>query len=231
MTPVLTATSPLRRRLRRCAGRGGLTYHELQGFLFALASCPDMVLPSEWMPIVFGDGNLDEDTLAGAQEAMTELMGQYNAANAAVTAGTPSLPADVDIPEDVLAAFEPEAPIGAWCRGFIKGHTWLEESWEDVPGELEEEFSVGLIVLSFFGSSDLARDFAAEVRRADDFEGLARDVRDDFQGCLHQYAVLGRAIGQAHDTAPPAPPPRAGRNEPCPCGSGKKQKRCCGAPA
>jgi hypothetical protein len=26
-----------------------------------------------------------------------------------------------------------------------------------------------------------------------------------------------------------APPPRVGRNDPCPCGSGKKHKKCCGA--
>jgi SEC-C motif-containing protein len=36
--------------------------------------------------------------------------------------------------------------------------------------------------------------------------------------------------------APPSPPvvrsePKTGRNEPCPCGSGKKYKRCCGASA
>ncbi len=24
--------------------------------------------------------------------------------------------------------------------------------------------------------------------------------------------------------------PKAGRNDPCPCGSGKKYKRCCGTP-
>ena len=34
---------------------GTLSYHELQGFLFAIAAAPDMVRPSEWMPIVFGE--------------------------------------------------------------------------------------------------------------------------------------------------------------------------------
>ncbi|MBL8295263.1 MAG: SEC-C domain-containing protein [Bryobacterales bacterium] len=29
----------------------------------------------------------------------------------------------------------------------------------------------------------------------------------------------------------PAPPPAVGRNSPCPCGSGKKYKRCCGVNA
>jgi uncharacterized protein len=29
---------------------------------------------------------------------------------------------------------------------------------------------------------------------------------------------------------PPEKPKTVGRNDPCPCGSGKKYKKCCGAP-
>jgi uncharacterized protein YecA (UPF0149 family) len=37
----------------------------------------------------------------------------------------------------------------------------------------------------------------------------------------------------AHDHGPPPEPvrraePKVGRNDPCPCGSGKKFKKCCG---
>ena len=35
-------------------------------------------------------------------------------------------------------------------------------------------------------------------------------------------SVVLRAKGQTVDAAP-----RVGRNDPCPCGSGKKSKRCC----
>lgn len=34
---------------------GTLSYHELQGFLFTLASSPELVPPSEWMPMVFDE--------------------------------------------------------------------------------------------------------------------------------------------------------------------------------
>jgi hypothetical protein len=34
---------------------GTLRYHEVQGFLFAVASAPEPVQPSERMPIVFSD--------------------------------------------------------------------------------------------------------------------------------------------------------------------------------
>ncbi len=33
------------------------------------------------------------------------------------------------------------------------------------------------------------------------------------------------------DTSPEQPPRKAGRNDPCPCGSGKKFKKCCGKAA
>ncbi len=45
-------------------------------------------------------------------------------------------------------------------------------------------------------------------------------------GCDHDHE-------HAHDHAPPPEPvrreaPKVGRNEACPCGSGKKFKKCCG---
>ncbi|WP_211102607.1 SEC-C metal-binding domain-containing protein [Nitrospirillum bahiense] len=44
---------------------------------------------------------------------------------------------------------------------------------------------------------------------------------------LHKIAK----IRSAHPPAKPAPvrQTKVGRNNPCPCGSGKKYKRCCGA--
>ena len=32
---------------------GALSYHELQGFLFTVVSAPELVRPSEWLPIIF----------------------------------------------------------------------------------------------------------------------------------------------------------------------------------
>jgi hypothetical protein len=40
--------------------------------------------------------------------------------------------------------------------------------------------------------------------------------------CSAMHALAGRIVA-----APPKP--KVGRNEPCPCGSGKKHKKCCGA--
>lgn len=53
---------------------GTLQYHELQGFLFALASAPELVRPSEWMPMVFGEDEAGYESLAQAEAVLGELV-------------------------------------------------------------------------------------------------------------------------------------------------------------
>ena len=89
-----------------------------------------------------------------------------------------------------------------------------------------------LMTLSFFSSRGLAEAFhqesAAKTASLEEFaESILRLVPD----ALAEYAHFGRpALGGVGETAAPAPKrvPKAGRNDPCPCGSGKKFKRCCG---
>jgi hypothetical protein len=56
---------------------GTLRYHELQGFLFAVASSPERVTPSEWMPIVFGDAEPEYGSIDEAGGVTGELMTLY----------------------------------------------------------------------------------------------------------------------------------------------------------
>ncbi len=67
-------------------------------------------------------------------------MALYNTANAAVLDPPTLLPADCPLCDDVLANFDDEAPIAQWSRGFLRGHQWLEELWEEtLPEEFQQE--------------------------------------------------------------------------------------------
>lgn len=46
--------------------------------------------------------------------------------------------------------------------------------------------------------------------------------------CLHERSRFVREAGRWRYTEGDIIPLRAGRNDPCPCGSGKKYKKCCG---
>ena len=137
----------------------------------------------------------------------------------------------------MLANFEDDAPIAQWSRGFLRGHQWLEELWEEtVPEELDDELGSILMTLSFFSSREIAEAFHGETTTGDQsFEATADAIHSVVPTAVAQYAHMGRSIAEVladHDLKSSEPRHSAkvvGRNEPCPCGSGKKYKKCCGA--
>ena len=163
-------------------------------------------------------------------------MALYNTINAAVFDPPTLLPADCLLRDDVLANFEDDAPIGQWSRGFLRGHQWLEELWEEtVPEKLDDELGSILMTLSFFSSREIAEAFHSEAAKGDQsFESTAHAIHHLFPTAVAQYAHMGRVIAEVlreHEAVASEPrhSVKIGRNDPCPCGSGKKYKRCCGA--
>ena len=77
------------------------------------------------------------------------------------------------------------------------------------------------------------------LRKIDALAGLSQTETElvmfalDERLRLHGLAPVFEAGEEEHETqpepAPPAPPQKIGRNDPCPCGSGKKYKKCHGA--
>ena len=214
---------------------GTFTYHELQGLLFTVVSAPEMVPPSAWLPIIFRGDEAGFTSPEQAQEILGQIMALYNAINAAVIDPPPLLPADCPLRDDVLANFEDDAPIAQWSRSFLRGHQWLEELWEEtVPEKLDDELGSILMTLSFFSSREIAEGFHVEAATGDQsFESTAHAIHHVFATAVAQYAHMGRSIAVVlaeHDLKPSEPrhSAKVGRNDPCPCGSGKKYKKCCG---
>ena len=78
-----------------------------------------------------------------------------------------------------------------------------------------------------------------QVQRSDEAAAMEQQRREVAakQKMAFEHAEAASAVSESADTAePPAPPqpvtrrqPKVGRNDPCPCGSGKKYKQCHGA--
>jgi uncharacterized protein len=110
-----------------------------------------------------------------------------------------------------------------WCEGFLLGTQLTRKAW------------TALMV----GHPD----WFAPFMRLGTSEGLALIDKDD--SADHWMNAVAPAVVRLHDFwrerrrqtpggAPPREPvirssPKIGRNAPCPCGSGKKYKKCCGA--
>ena len=219
---------------------GTLRFHELQGFLFAIACSPETIAPSEWLPMIGNDEDLTFADQNEAQGILGLVMALYNEINTAVLERSNSLPAGCAFDKNISKNFEDDSSISQWSRGFAAGHDWLAEVWEEyLFNELDEECGAALMVLSFFGSKRLANAYYTDMRpgkrkRGDEsFEGFAITMRRMFPDALASYAHIGRSIFEAvleHSKGggEPAVSEKIGRNEPCPCGSGKKYKTCCG---
>ncbi len=213
---------------------GTLSYHELQGFLFTVVSAPKLVRPSEWLPIIFAGEETGFTSPDEAKRILGQIMALYNTTNAAVLDPPTLLPGDCPLRDDVLTNFD--APIAGWARGFLHGHQWLKELWEEtLPEELQEELDATLTALSFFSSREMAEGFHADATTGKQpFEAMVDAIHRVLPAAVAQYAQMGRSIatGLAEpdwDEPERTPHARIARNEPCPCGSGKKYKKCCGA--
>ena len=132
-------------------------------------------------------------------------------------------------------------------RGKLKrqwSHVWDELAscscnlWPgELIGDIEQAYEEDLVDSGFIGLDDVQRAMAAGKDRA--LAQLARNsnlrlvwntvAEMEWWECFHP------ASRERKQPAPPratveqsAPKPKVGRNEPCPCGSGKKHKKCCG---
>ncbi|MCL4182520.1 MAG: UPF0149 family protein [Burkholderiaceae bacterium] len=197
---------------------------ELDGFLAALACAPEPVTASDYLPVVFGrdtpSGQAPADPARDA--ALSSLVRRHADCLAA------ALQADAFVP--VLGYDEQGRPDGsAWAVGFLRAVEMAPESWEAM---LEEK--------DFGDVLDAIEALAATL---DDEPGARAPSRRE------REALIDRMIGDVSDiheffrpfrqagTTPRAmrvqtvrrDQPKTGRNDLCPCGSGRKYKVCCGA--
>jgi yecA family protein len=227
---------------------GVFSYHALQGFMFAVASAPRLVEPHEWLALVLGDAIHALLEGAESQPVIDELRDLYLEIDARAARGAVALPPDCPMAPEPMANLDPASPLSQWSRGMYAAHDWLANDWMRILALLLKEdrrmaTEVGRATmhLLFFASSAVAEGICKQWGEGS-LEELAAQAHRDFEIGMVVYAEIGRRFRARprHDSHPEArfassgvtqAPTRSkavGRNEPCPCGSGKKYKKCCG---
>lgn len=205
---------------------------ELDGFLTAIVSGPDMIMPSEWLPEIWG--GVENMPNWESEEEVSRFM--------QITMGIMNDNAEVlmEQPEDFQALVlvdmqqdEPVDVVSLWCCGYVRGVSMRGQSWASLPDDLQAHLSC----IALFGSEE-----GEEI--IGDFEDLeVESLKQEIEPAaraLHAYWLQQRAHLSPGFSAPSSgpraqvlpfvrPQPKVGPNEPCPCGSGKKYKKCCGA--
>lgn len=203
-----------------------LSLEGVDGLFCALVASPAMVMPHEYLPVILG-GTLAEsgfmDDLAGVQELMGLLMRYWNA-----------IAHDFEHETVHLAYIEEPGVDGitgrAWARGYMRGTKLAPAGWSRILQDDDEQLVRFIPIVA--GAVDPAwpkEPLTAEKTNAmltDIFAGAARAYRYFKEDrMVYAQAAADRAPQQPYERADP----KVGRNDPCPCGSGKKYKRCCGA--
>ncbi|MBS0576290.1 MAG: UPF0149 family protein [Proteobacteria bacterium] len=206
---------------------GGLSLEGLDGFLTALAVGPELVLPSEWMTGIWGSAEPRWESQAEAVRVYGLLTDLWNDVlrRAALD---PSERIDAD--DAPLFNASNGQPLAAdWAEGFLDGMEFAPEGWDDWADAqvwiddalLDIEALTWPVVPEGFVPDD-GGPAIEESGRNEILADLPRIIN-----ALHRH----RLVEETARTPIRRDTPKIGRNDPCPCGSGRKYKRCCGATA
>ncbi len=197
-----------------------LSVTQLQGFFYAVISSPDTIPASRWMPDALG-GEPEFESPQQTQEFMELLTRLYKSVDTALAEG--------DAPKFILKpqANADQAPdYPAWCDGYILGWGLSTEEWLQPGNEVLKKLTFPILLLSGAFKEDAERGGKAFMPD-DEYEKLQQECMDVLPGAVAGIYNFWQA--RRKGTTVKRDTPKVGRNEPCPCGSGKKFKQCCGA--
>ncbi|MCY4498245.1 MAG: UPF0149 family protein [Rhodospirillaceae bacterium] len=212
--------------------REGMSLAELDGYVACLIVCPEVIPPSEWLAAVWGGEDAFAD-VAEAEEIISAVMGHYNQV-ASDLANDPESYAPI---LEVVVASD-EVLWEPWIDGFERAMRLRSDAWGEIVESDDEEAAASVSLILTMNDIYNGRDDLSD-KAVDELDRTMPDMIPTMVRCLNAWTKSRGVKGGApvsdvgHDwygiDDVQAFGRKVGRNEPCPCGSGRKYKRCCGA--
>lgn len=187
---------------------------EVQGFMMALLSGPDALNPTNWLPEILG-----EESLFDAKERTEiERLVMAIAADMRMKLNEKILP-DLWFYED--EAGNPD--FYTWCNAYLYALDIVPTDWfEAVDQEEFEDLFYPIMALGGIYDDEENGEVILHLNEKEltqlesDLPHVLLDIYWYWQAIINKPQTVRRE-GE-----------KVGRNDPCPCGSGKKYKACCG---
>ena len=215
---------------------------ELHGLFFGLAITPEPIMPSEWLPAIFLDDESPFDDEKDAKICIGYLMDAYNRIMHDSNSGKLRFPFNMN----KLSDFE-YSLIEGWTYGLFLALSLRPQIWgmsaeyedkkeEDISDDLADVIDACIIITAGALPEEREEIFEpAPGEQPKEPEELEEIIYDMLPFCVKIVQEYGEKIRKKGPYFNPtwAPPEdtqkvKTGRNDPCPCGSGKKYKKCCG---
>jgi uncharacterized protein len=183
----------------------------LEGFLTALVVAPGLTPPSAWLPRVW-------DAEAGAadmERALGLILRHYNHLARWLLEDAASF--------EPIFHCGPEWGIAAWCQGFLAAMELDAGGWAALLAAQPDRLAP---------MQQLAASAQRQPAMTDEETQRWMDAVAPAVIAINAARLQHQGDGRSGSARPAQrATPKVGRNDPCPCGSGKKFKKCCGADA
>ena len=210
----------------------GMLLSEFDGFVAGLLVSPDIILPGEWLPEVWGDEDVPNfEDLNQATATLEAVMAHYNRVAVGLAKRRPAYEAILD-PDPVSG----DLIWQLWVSGFGRAMRLRPRAWDAMAASGDEVVTMALETIT--GLISQADNVLPPVDPQDagpseaEIDAAAVDFIPEMVVLFNDWTKRRSAApGPANLSRAPNPQAKVGRNDPCPCGSGKKYKKCHGVEA
>jgi len=210
--------------LNGCKGGRAMNVEEVDGFFSALIAGPETVMPSEYYREVFG-GEMSETCEFGSLDEANEILGlmmrHWNTIAAALHKGEVYVPL-------LLEDESGMAHGNDWARGFMRAMGMRHDGWAELVDD-EEQGGCLIPMMMLYHEHDDDPEMRPKPISPEKREEVIVHMAAGLVAAYRYFLSHRQAhVGTTFTPAPRQTAPKVGRNDPCPCGSGKKYKRRCG---
>jgi uncharacterized protein len=191
----------------------------VQGLLTAAAIGPERTFPHEWIAAIFQGHRFEDADAAQASYALLSLMHDRILRDLRRRGAEYS--------PEFLDQAQGEEKIGLaheWASGFVTGMQLRGKAWEALVNSRDARLLL-VPILAFLTLEDGAP--VLPTNSAEEIAQIRREAVDLLGPAVYGVDKYWKMHGRHAGPAPVPALPKIGRNEPCPCGSGKKYKKCC----
>lgn len=205
----------------------------VHGYLTGISISPRMIMPNEWISYLFDD-KIEFKNKDDAEFVFSFLFELYN-----------RIIDEIHNEEifPLLPAIEDENGVHViardWCRGFIFATTLYRDEFFLYIDE-DDDNLIDILILYYLAEMDEIDEHALKrvitdlkkdkMELIDSIPDIVLFMYDYFQENYYDKDYYEDEFNDEEEKIKPIKKatPKIGRNDPCPCGSGKKYKNCCG---
>lgn len=196
-------------------GEKAMSLEMLNGFLTAINCCPEEIPPSSYVRIICGMERESESPFENEEQfsVFFELLMRYLSSIRDCLQDEVYEPFIEDVPE-----------IGAkWALGFLQGIFFAEKDFKSMMSDEDGRMASALLFVLAFGNDESFKDLPILSG-----EEITREKRKQLiKGLPFSVMLIYSHFHGFDGVSRPIRKNKIGRNDPCPCGSGKKYKKCC----